>query len=86
MVGGRGDLHRLPPDIHAEREELLEHHREPGLDCLRGEVGYVEVDPTAVRSPALQHLGRDRPGHHVAGREFHPGGVVVLHEPLPPCV
>ena len=83
VVGGGRHLHRLPPYIHAVGEELLEHHREPGLDPLRREMGHVEVDPAAARPAPFQHLGRYRPGHYVPCRELHPVGIVALHEPFP---
>ena len=82
VVGGRGYFHGGHADVHAELEELFEHHRQPGLDLFPGQVGDIEEYAAVRAPPPLQDLGCDRPGNHVPGREFHPLGVVDLHEPL----
>src|SRR5918997_4218638 len=83
VVDGREDLHRLPGDVYVgELEELLVHGGQLLHDALVAEVRDVQVHAAVLATAALLHLGVVGPGHHVAGGELHPLGVVALHVAL----
>ena len=83
VVDGGGHLHRLFGDVDVrQRVELLVHRGQLVEDVVAWAVGDVE-EGAAMRGPTtLDDLLIDGAGDHVAGRELHPLGVVLLHEPF----
>ncbi len=82
VVDGREDLHRLIRDIYVgQLEKLLVHRRQFLHDPVVAEVRDIQVDAAVLAAAALLYLRVVRPGHHVARRELHLLGVVVLHIP-----